>query len=232
MLMILNVASLALILVALGLVFFYAPMEPTMGQVQRVFYFHLGAFMGASVAFLVTVVAGVQYLRTRQRRWDTVAVSSVEIGLTFSGITILSGPIWASEAWGKPWAWDPRLTAAAIMWLIYAAMLMLRSGIDDPDRRSRFTAVYGIIAFLSVIGTFVIPRLAESINNPHPTIIGPGAESSTGTATFNMTGEMSMTLMFAGFSFTVLYFTLLWHRVRLQRLADRVDALKMKVLAK
>ncbi|MBN1285510.1 MAG: cytochrome c biogenesis protein CcsA [Anaerolineae bacterium] len=228
----LNVVSFLLILAALGMAFFYAPMEATMGQVQRVFYFHLGAFMGASLAFLVTVVAGVMYLRTRSKLWDTVGVGSVEIGLTFSAITILSGPIWASIAWGKPWDWDPRLTTVTIMWLIYAALLMLRNSLEDPDRRARFGAIYGIVAFLSVIGTFVIPRILTSITNPHPTVIGPGAESGAGAGAFAMTAPMSATLMFTGFAFVVLYFTLLWHRVRLQKLADRIDALKMKVLSR
>lgn len=226
----LNIISFLLILAALGMSFFYAPMEVSMGQVQRVFYFHLGAFMGASLAFLVTVIVGVMYLRTRRKLWDTIIVGSVEIGLTFSAITILSGPIWASIAWGKPWDWDPRLTTVTIMWLIYAALLMLRGSLEDPDRRARFSAIYGIVAFLSVIGTFAIPRILTSISNPHPTVIGPGSESGTGS--FAMSPPMSTTLMFTGFAFVVLYFTLLWHRVRLQKLADRITALKMRVLSK
>ncbi len=225
-LILLSLISLALILAALAMALFYAPMEITMGQVQRVFYFHLGAFMGASAAFLVTVTAGVLYLRTRRPRWDIIGASSVEIGLVFSAITILSGPIWASVAWGAPWAWDPRLTVVTIMWLIYAAMLMLRRSMEEPDRRARFSAVYGIVAFLSVIGTFVIPRILTSITNPHPTVIGPGAESGGGSATFAMSQPMTMTLMFTGLAFTVLYFTLLWHRLRLQKLADHIDATK------
>lgn len=230
---ILTIVSLALILASLGLVFFYAPMEATMGQVQRVFYFHLGAFFGATAAFLGTVVAGVAYLRTRRRRWDAIGASSVEIGLAFSAITILSGPVWASLAWNALWAWDPRLTMVTIMWLIYAAYLMLRRSIEDPDRRARFSAVYGIVAFLSVIGTFAVPRILASVTNPHPTVIGPGSESgSQTTGTFAMTAPMTMTLMFTGLSFVVLYFTLLWYRVRLENLAERVAALKMRVLAR
>ncbi len=230
-LIVLSLTSLVLIIVALAMVFFYAPMEPTMGHVQRVFYFHLGAFMGASVAFLVTVIAGVVYLRTRNTFWDVIGFASVEIGLVFSAITILSGPIWASFAWGAPWAWDPRLTTVTIMWLIYAAMLMLRNGIEDPDRRARFSAVYGIVAFLSVIGTFVFPRLYASVINPHPTVVGPGAESTRSDSTFAMTAKMTQTLMFSGFSFVVLYVALLWHRVRLQKLSDHIDALKMQILS-
>ncbi len=231
-LIILTLVSLALIIASLGLAFLYAPMEASMGQVQRVFYFHLGAFMGATAAFLGTVVAGVAYLRSRARQWDAIGAGSVEIGLAFSAITILSGPVWASLAWNALWAWDPRLTMVTIMWLIYAAYLMLRRSIEDPDRRARFSAVYGIVAFLSVIGTFVVPRILTSITNPHPTVIGPGSESGEGTGTFAMTRPMSMTLMFTGFSFVVLYFTLLWYRVRLENFAERVAALKMKVLSR
>ncbi len=221
----LTFVSAALIVFALWMVFGYAPREAVMGDVQRVFYFHLSAFIGASVAFLGTLVASVAYLRTRNRSWDRIAKSSVEIGLALSAMTILSGPVWASVAWNALWAWDPRLTAVAIMWLIYAAYLMLRGGIDDPDKSARFGAVYGIVAFASVIMTFVLPRVVSTFGSPHPTVIGPGSESG---GSMTLTPKMKHTLYVSMVAFVVLYFTLLWHRVRLEELADKVRELQAR----
>ena len=140
-------------------------------------------------------------------------------------MTILSGPVWASVAWNALWAWDPRLTAVAIMWLIYAAYLMLRGGIDDPDKSARFGAVYGIVAFASVIMTFVLPRVVSTFGSPHPTVIGPGSESG---GSMTLTPKMKHALYVSMVAFVVLYFTLLWHRVRLEELADKVRELQAR----
>jgi heme exporter protein C len=112
------------------------------------------------------------------------------------------------------------------MLLIYAAYLMLRSGMEDPDRRARFGAVYAIVGFLSVPLTFFSARLFRTI---HPVVIGtnqPGAEGG-----FDMTADMRLVFFFALFTFTVIFVDLLWHRVRLGRLQDQVEQLKLKLNA-
>jgi heme exporter protein C len=109
------------------------------------------------------------------------------------------------------------------MLLIYAAYLLLRAGIDDPGRRARFGAVYAIIGFLSVPMTFFSARLFRTI---HPVVIGtnqPGAEGA-----FDMTSDMRMVFFFSLFVFTVLFADLLWHRIRLGRLQDKVEELKLQ----
>jgi heme exporter protein C len=109
------------------------------------------------------------------------------------------------------------------MLLIYAAYLMLRSGIEDPDRRARFGAVYAIVGFLSVPLTFFSARLFRTI---HPVVIGsnqPGAEGA-----FDMTADMRLVFFFSLFTFSVIFIDLLWHRVRLGWLQDRVEQLKLK----
>jgi heme exporter protein C len=108
----------ALLLVALYLVFGYAPREAVMGDVQRVFYFHVAAGWVGGLAFLLTAVAGAIYLARRQRRWDLLAVASVEIGIVFTFINIASGSIWARPVWNTWWTWDPRLVTATIMDLL------------------------------------------------------------------------------------------------------------------
>ena len=225
LLQILDGVTAVLFAVAVGLVFFYAPMERTMGQVQRVFYFHVATAWVGMLGFLVAAVVGVIYLIRKERRWDIVGLAAVEISLVFFFITIVSGSIWARPSWGTWWTWDPRLTTATIVELVYAAYLMLRSGIEDPDRRARFGAVYAILGFLSVPLTFASIRLLRTI---HPVVIGGGSAAAEGE--FSMTPKMLQTFLFSLLVFSFLFVDLLWHRIRLGRLADKVEQLRLKMV--
>jgi len=225
LLKILDAVAIILLVAATGMVFFYAPLEAVMGQVQRVFYFHVSSAWVGMLGFIVAAVAGVAYLRTGKSQWDIVGLSAVEIGMVFSLIAIISGSIWARPIWNTWWTWDPRLTTTTIMELIYAAYLMLRQGIEDPDRRARFGAVYAIVGFLSVPLTFFSARLFRTI---HPIVIGtnqPGAEGS-----FDMTPAMLQTFLFSLLTFSFVFADLLWHRVRLGRLAEKVEQMKLKTM--
>lgn len=224
-LLILDGITIIFLLTATYLVFFYAPTEAVMGQVQRVFYFHVAAGWVGMLSFLVAAIGGIAYLRTGDLKWDRLIVASVEIGIAFIFINIVTGAIWARPIWNTWWTWDPRLTTATIMELIYLAYLMLRSGIEDPERRARFGAVYAIIGFLSVPLTFYSARLFRSI---HPVVIGsnqPGAEGS-----FDMTPKMLQTFFFSLITFTLIYIDLLWHRLRLANLENKVEQLKLKTM--
>jgi heme exporter protein C len=127
---VLDGVTAVLFVIATAMVFFYAPEENVMGQVQRVFYFHVSAGWVGMLGFMVAAIAGVVYLRTGRHDWDIVGLSAVEIGMVFAFINIVTGSIWARPIWNTWWTWDPRLTTATIMELIYAAYLMLRSGIE------------------------------------------------------------------------------------------------------
>lgn len=131
----------------------------------------------------------------------------------------LARPIW--NTW---WTWDPRLTTATIMELVYIAYLMLRQGIDDPERRARFGAVYAIVGFLSVPLTFFSIRIFRTI---HPVVLGGGDPTVTGA--FSMTPRMTQTLMVSLMAFSLLFVALLWHRVRLGELSERVEQLRLKL---
>jgi heme exporter protein C len=111
------------------------------------------------------------------------------------------------------------------MELIYIAYLMLRQGIEDPDRRARFGAVYAIVGFLSVPLTFLSIRIFRTI---HPVVIGSNDPTAQGT--FDMTPRMRAAFFFSLFTFTFVYITLLWHRLRLQTLVEKVEAWKMRML--
>lgn len=225
LLSILDIITIILFTAAVGLVFFYAPLEAVMGAVQKVFYFHVATAWVGMLGFLVAAVAGVLYLRSEDLKWDTAGLAAVEISLVFFFIAIVSGSIWARPVWNAWWTWDPRLTTATIVELIYAAYLMLRQGIEDPDRRAKFGAVYAILGFVSVPLTFLSIRLLRTI---HPVVIGggdPGAEGS-----FDMTPKMLQTFLFSLFVFSVLFADLLWHRIRMGKLAHKVEQLRLKVI--
>jgi heme exporter protein C len=223
---ILTVVTALMLAAATLMVILYAPLEAVMGQVQKVFYFHVASGWTGMLGFFVAFVAGIAYLITHKRIWDIVGVAGVEIGLVFMLICIITGSIWARPIWNTWWTWDPRLTTATIMELVYAAYLMLRQGVEDPDRRARFGAVYAIIGFLSVPLTFFSIRIFRTI---HPVVIGGGDSDATGS--FDMTTKMLQTFMFSLATFSILFVTLLWHRIRMGKFADQLEQLKMKLLA-
>lgn len=223
LLTILDAVTILLFIIAISLVFLYAPMEAVMGQVQRVFYFHVANAWVGMLGFLVAAIAGIAYLRTSNRVWDIVELAAVEISFVFFFIAIVSGSIWARGAWGTWWTWDPRLTTAAIVELVYAAYFMLRQGTEDPDRRSRYAAIYAALSFISVPITFISIRILRTI---HPVLFG----GAGGEGTFDMTSKMLVTFMFSLLTFSFIFADLLWHRIRLGRLADKVENLRLKFL--
>ena len=205
----------------------YAGEDVTQGNVQRIFYFHVAAFAGAFVSFAVGVVGGILFLVKRNNRWDRIALAGVEVGFILALINLFTGMIWARPIWNTWWTWDPRLTSAAIMVLTYAAYFMLRAGIDNPDTRRRFASVYAILAFSTVIITFVIIRIRP--DTIHPTVIGPSPQNAEGS--FEMTSSMLATLSVSSFVWSVLVpITFIWWRVRLENLSDQVAALKARTL--
>lgn len=226
LLTVLDVAAIVSFLAATALVFFYAPLERVMGAVQKVFYFHVAAGWVGMLSFLVAAVVGVIYLIRKDLKWDSVGVAAVEIGIAFTLINVVTGAIWARPIWNTWWTWDPRLTTATIMELVYFAYLMLRSGIEEPERRARFGAVYAIVGFLSVPLTFFSIRLFRTI---HPVVIGSNDPGAMGA--FDMTPRMTQVFMFSLVAFTIVYFDLLWHRIRLGKLAERVESLRLKLQA-
>jgi heme exporter protein C len=223
LLTILDVISGIMLAVATLLVFLYAPIEAVMGPVQKVFYFHVSTAWVGMLSFLVAAVVGILYLRSRDSKWDVLAVAAVELGMVFMLIAIVAGSIWARPIWNTWWTWDPRLTTVTIMELIYAAYLMLRNGIEEPERRARFGAVYAIVGFISVPLTFFSIRIFRTI---HPVVIGSGDPSATGT--FDMIAPMAQTFAFSLVTFTIIFIDLLWHRYRLGQRSARLEQMKMK----
>lgn len=233
---ILNWAAAVAIFIALGVIFFFAPTEKTMGNVQRIFYFHVGAAWVGAVAFFVALYGGIRYLRRPDKKWDTLAVASVEIGLVFLAMATVAGSVWGKPAWNTWWLWSPRLTLITIALMTYAAYFMLRGAVEDEEKRGRFSAVYVIAAFVTIIAGYLSVRILRDI---HPVVVGGVAETAQGAAEglqeFDAGVEstrMIITLNVSVIAFSILYAAWLVNRIRLQRLMDEAAALKMRVAAK
>ncbi|MGC1684241.1 MAG: cytochrome c biogenesis protein, partial [Candidatus Acidiferrales bacterium] len=150
---------------------FIAPDESTMHAIQRIFYFHAPSGMVALIAFTICFVANIGYLVGRKPHWDWLAVAAAEVGVAFNTVVLITGPIWAKPAWGIWWAWDARLTSTLVLWLLYISFLLLRDLIADPDRRSMFSAIYGIFLFLDVPLVYFSIRIWRT-QHPQPVILG------------------------------------------------------------
>ena len=121
-----------------------------MGELVRIMYVHVPAAIACYTAFLVTAVASGMYLWKRTPGWDALALSSVEVGVVFTALTLATGSIWGKNSWGTWWEWDPRLTSTALMFVMYLGYLALRRAIVDPVSRAKQAAVLGLIAFINV----------------------------------------------------------------------------------
>ncbi len=223
------VIACVLMVAAIGLVFGVAPDPvnldtPVERFSQRIFYFHVPSWWVGFLAFAVAAATAVLYLATGKERWDVIELSSVEIGLTFTTIGLITGSIWARPTWNTWWTWDPRLTTAAVGWLTYVGYLMLRGAIDNPRRRARFGAVFGVIAFISVPINFMAIRWWRTI---HPVVIGSSSPDAQGG--FATGPTIRLIFLFCLLAFTLLYFALLSLRVRTEWLSRRVQQLKQQI---
>jgi heme exporter protein C len=216
------VLAALLILIGIVLALGVAPTADRLsgGDVQRIFYFHVGIAWVAGLALFVTFVSSILYLaRGEQRKYDIVAAASVEIGVVFGLMVLVSGMFWARPVWNTWWTWDPRLTTTAITEFIYIAYLMLRAAVDDPQRRARFSAVYGIIGFVSVPITYFSSKWFQTIH--------PDLGQSAG---FGLTASMRPPMFVGLIAFTLVYVVLLLIRSRVERSADEVAKLKHDIL--
>ena len=186
--------------------FLYAPTERVMGEVQRIFYFHVGTAFAAFFAFFIVFVAGILYLIRRNPFWDQVAAASVEVGLLFTTIVLTTGPIWARPVWNTWFPWgDPRVMTTLVLWLIYVAYLILRSSLPEGDRKYKFCAVFGIIGFIDVPIVWMSIRWWRTI---HPVVI-----TSSGA---NLETRMLQVLILSSIACGLLLITLILTRTAMR----------------
>ena len=208
-----------LMLADLYLIFMVAPTDAVMGDVQRVFYFHVPVAIVSFLAFFVVFVASVGYLVRRGRRWDSIAHASAEVGVVFVSLALITGIIWGRPVWNTWWTWEPRLTTTLILWLIYVSYLMIRSYAPSQDKAARYSAVVGIIGFVDVPIVYYSVVWWRSIH-PSP-VVGPFAESGA------LEPIMQLTLLFSLVTFLVLFALLVWARASLRDSEDRLGEMRM-----
>jgi heme exporter protein C len=185
----------AVMLLALYGAFVYAPTERVMGEVQRIFYFHVASAWTAFLAFFFVFLGGLLYLIKRNRTWDHLAAASAEVGVVFTTIVLVTGPIWARPIWNTWWPWgDPRVTTTLVLWLIYVAYLILRASLPEGERKYKFCAVFGIIGFIDVPIVWMSVRWWRTI---HPVVITP--------AGVGLEPEMVRALIMAVVAFTLMF---------------------------
>jgi heme exporter protein C len=196
---------------------FIAPDEATMHEVQRIFYFHLSAWMTSFTAFLIVFISNIAYLVTRRIKWDCLGVAAAEVGIAGCSIGLITGPLWARPVWGIWWTWDARLTTTFIMWLMYISYLLLRGLLEDPQRRASLSAIFGIFAFLDVPLVYMSNRLWRT-QHPQPVILG-GAGSG-------LDPTMAKVLLVCVISLFGVMIPVLIDRYRLQVLRHEVEELR------
>jgi heme exporter protein C len=220
----LGIVTCAAMAVALGAIFLIArEAVPEMGgQLQRIFYVHVPSAWVAYLSFATTFIASIAYLRTRSSRWDHLAHSAAEIGLVFTTVVLVTGPIWARPVWGTWWQWDARLTSSFVMWLTYVGYLLLRSLAADPHRVGRPAAVVGIVGFINVPIVHFSVQWWRTLHPSGPTPADLARDSGFGS------GELIA--FFASLTaFTLLFIWLLATRVRMERLSDRIERAELGI---
>jgi heme exporter protein C len=193
---------------------FFTPLEARQGASQKIYYIHVPAAWVAFLAFFLVALASGVYLWIRDPRLDRFAESSAEVGVVFTTVVLITGPLWAKPIWGTYWTWwDVRLVSTLFLWFIYVSYIVLRGAIESPALRARYSAVLGIL------GALLIPFIHMSVYlfatmHPMPIVLKPSAPS--------LPIEMLVTLLLSLVSFTLLY--LAFVRSRYRYAAERDEA--------
>jgi len=214
--MVLQLILFVWIAVWIVLAFTWPPLVPLLEETTRVVYFHIPTAWITVLALGWSMVHSVIYLRRRNIENDDQAVAAAELGLVFCFLATITGSLWAKKMWGSYWNWDPRETSIFFLLLIYGAYLALRSAIDGEEKRARLSAIYSVIAFVTVpFLVFVVPRLYFSLH-PDPIVSESGK--------IHMDMKIRIVFFSMMFGFTGLYLWIQSMRVRVIRLKRRLAA--------
>lgn len=181
---------------------FEYPDIPGLGEKARIIFFHVPTAWVTVIAFLISTVYGILFLRRRSFDDDAKAYAAARLGFIFCLLAAITGSIWAKFTWGAFWHWDPRETSIFILLLIYGAFFALRSAVEDETKRAELSSVYLTLAFLTVpFFVFIMPRIMTGL---HP---GSADDSNSGPVVdFNMSTNMLMVFFYGLFVFTLLFF--------------------------
>jgi heme exporter protein C len=193
-----------------------------MRVIQRIFYFHAASAWAGMTAFFICFVSNLLYVWRRDEKWDALGVSSAEVGLAFITVVLITGPIWAKPAWGIYWTWDARLTSTFVLWLLYISYLLLRTLIEEPDRRALLSALFGIFSFIDVPIVFGAIRWWRT-QHPAPVIMG-GAGSG-------LEPTMRKVFFFSVLALHALMVFLIVERNRLEKLRNELELVRREAEA-
>ena len=218
----LGVLAVGLVIAGAYCAFYVAPEERTMGLIYRIFYFHASTAWAGETTFFVCFVANLLYIWKRNPKFDWLGVTCAEVGLACITVVLITGPIWAKPVWGIWWTWDARLTSTFVLWILYVCYLLLRSLIDEPDRRALLSALFGIFAFIDVPIVFGAIRWWRT-QHPSPVIMGgPGS---------GLDPVMRKVFLFNVLAMHVLAAFLIVERYILERTKHDVDVLQREAEA-
>jgi heme exporter protein C len=190
----------------------FTSVEALQGPAQKIYYVHVPSAWVGFIAFFLVAITGGLYLWLRDLRLDRFAESSAEVGVVFTTVVLVTGPLWGKPVWGTWWTWDARLTSTLLLWFIYVGYLVLRGAVEDRSARARYSAVLG------ALGALLIPFIHLSVYmfrtlHPQPIVLKPDRPS--------LPSEMLVTLLISLGAMTLLYVALVRARYRL---AERRDA--------
>ncbi|MGH2853146.1 MAG: cytochrome c biogenesis protein [Solirubrobacteraceae bacterium] len=215
----LTVATVAAMALALGLVFFYAPLEAEQGFLQKIFYVHVPLAIVALCGFVIGGLLAIQHLRTREARWDMLSYVAIHMSLIFAVGTLLTGSIWAKGSWGHWWVWsEPTLVSFLIVFLLYATYQPLRFAIEDPERQARYASVFAITAGAFVPMNFIAVRLSTAYL--HPRVLG---------STSNLPGSMALTFLVSLLAIALLFATLCKYELTAKHTRAQLRALRRRL---
>lgn len=214
---VLPVATGITMLAAIVMVFLLVPSDRAQGVVQRIFYFHVNLAWMCFAGFVVVSIASAWYLATGSRGADRLALASAEVGMLYTTLMLITGPLWAKPIWGVWWTWDPRLTMTVVLWTIYAGYLMLRRLAGGDETILRYAAVLGIVGSLDIPLLVLAIRLWRGI---HPAVM-LSEDPDAGIKDPMMTWTFLMAMVALG----LLFAWLVWLRVRYERIDERLAAL-------
>jgi heme exporter protein C len=184
-----------------------APTEQTMGEVQRIFYYHVPSAITAFTLFLINFAVSIIYLARRNQKADALAVSTAEVGVVFCTVVLVTGPLWARPVWGIWWTWDARLTSTLLLWLIYISYLILRR-YSTSGQTPVIAAVLAVFGFLDVPFVYLANRLFRT-QHPQPVYFGGPGSGADPRMTYALLMNMAAFFCFAAL--------VVWLRFRLER---------------
>ena len=212
----LSISTAAVMALALGLVFFYAPLEAEQGFLQKIFYVHVPLAIVSLCGFVLGGLLAIQHLRTREPRWDMRSYVAIHISLVFAVATLITGSIWAKGSWGHWWVWnEPTLVSFLIVFLLYATYQPLRFAIEDPERQARYASVFAVTAGAFVPMNFIAVRLSTAYL--HPRVLG---------STSNLPGPMRLTFVVSLIAIALLYATLCKYELTAKHTRAQLRALR------